>query len=105
MAYQDHAVPSRTESSVIGNTQRRNGDTRKEHHNPQADAWQCLLDGFLTRYTESPNLRQKTKQQCTNFKNAVVHMDQCAELNNTNCAISYTSMGGNLHANVDHVGH
>ena len=60
MAYEDRAAPSRTESSAIGNTQRRNGGTRKEHHNPQAGALQCPLDDFLTRYMESPNLRRKT---------------------------------------------
>ena len=56
MAYQDRAAPSRTESSAIGNTQRRNGGTRKEHHNPQADALQYLHDNCLTRYMESPKL-------------------------------------------------
>ena len=60
MAYQDRAAPSRTESSAIGNTQRRNGGTRKEHHNPQAGALQCPPDDFLTKYMESPNLRRKT---------------------------------------------
>ena len=57
MACEDHAVLFRAESSAIGNTQRRNGSTRKEHHNPQAVALQCPLDDFLTRYMESPNLR------------------------------------------------
>ena len=56
MAYQDRAAPSRTESSAIGNTQKRNEGTRKERHNPQADALQGPLDIFLTRYMESPNL-------------------------------------------------
>lgn len=54
MACEDHVVPFLAESSAIGNTQRRNGDTRKEHHNPQADALRCPLDNFLTRYMESP---------------------------------------------------
>ena len=55
MACEDHVVPFHTEFSAIGNTQRRSGDIRKEHHNPQADALQCPLDDFLTRYTESSN--------------------------------------------------
>ena len=57
MAYQDHAVPSHTESSAIGNTQRHSGGTRKEHRNPQADALQYQLDNFLTKYMETLNLR------------------------------------------------
>ena len=105
MACEDHAVPFRTESSAIGSTQRRNGGTRKERHNPQADALQGPLDNFLTRYMESPNLWQKTRKACTNFKNAVVQLDQCAELNNTNCVLSYTSRERHSHSSVDHVGH
>ena len=93
MACEDHAVPSPSESSAIDNTQRRNGGTRKEYHNSQADALQCPLDDFRSRYMESPNLWRKSEQLCTNFKNAVVQMDQCAELNNTNCVQSYMSIG------------
>ena len=62
MACEDHAVPFHTEFSAIGNTLRRSGGIRKEHHNSQADALQCPLDDFLTRYTESPNLRRKSQQ-------------------------------------------
>ena len=62
MACEDHAVPFHAESSAIGNTQRRSGGIRKEHHNPQADALQCPLDNFLTRYTESLNLRREIYQ-------------------------------------------
>ena len=62
MACEDHAVPFHAESSAIGNTQRRSGGIRNEHRNPQVDALQCPLDNFLTRYTESPNLRRKSQQ-------------------------------------------
>ena len=58
-AYEALAFPYPAESSAIGNKQRRNGGTRKEHHNLQAGALQCPLDDFLTRYMESPNLRRK----------------------------------------------
>jgi len=51
MACEDHAVPSRIESSEVGNTQRHSEGTRKELHTPQADALQCPPDDFLTRYT------------------------------------------------------
>ena len=53
MALEDHAVPSRIESSAVGNTRRHSEGTHKEHHNLQADALQCLPDNSLTRYTES----------------------------------------------------
>ena len=56
MACEAHAVPSRAESSAIGNTQRRSGGTRKEHRNPQADALQYQLDNFLTSYMETFDL-------------------------------------------------
>ena len=52
-AYEALAFPYPAESSAIGNTQRDNGGTHKEHHNLQADALQCLPDNSLTRYTES----------------------------------------------------
>ena len=93
MACEDHAVPFLAESSAIGNTQRRDDSTHKQHHNPQADALQCPLDNFLTRYMDSPILRRKSRQPCTNFKKAVVQVNQCAELNNTNCVLSYTFIG------------
>ena len=51
MACEDHAFPSRIESSEVGNTQRHSEGTRKELHTPQADALQCPPDNFLTRYT------------------------------------------------------
>ena len=60
MACEDHAVPSRAESSAIDNTQRRSGGTRKEYRKPQADALQYQLDNFLIRYMEAPNLRRKS---------------------------------------------
>ena len=60
MACEDHAVPSRAESSAIDNTQRRSGGTRKEYRKSQADALQYQLDNFLTRYMEAPNLRRKS---------------------------------------------
>ena len=56
MACEDHAVPSRPESSAVGNTQRRNGGTRKGHHNPQADASLYRLENSQTRYTKSLQL-------------------------------------------------
>ena len=59
MACEAYAVPSRAESSAIDNTQRRSGGTRKEHHNPQADALQYSLDNFMIVYTQSPNLRRR----------------------------------------------
>ena len=59
MACEDHAVPSRAESSAIDNTQRRSGCTCKEYRKTQADALQYQLDNFLTRYMELPNLRRK----------------------------------------------
>ena len=57
MACEDHAVPSRAESSAIDNTQRRSGGTRKEYRKSQADALQYQLDNFLTRYMETLDLR------------------------------------------------
>ena len=60
MACEDHAVPSRAESSAIDNTQRRSGGNRKEYRNPQADALQYQLDNFLTRYMETLNLRRNS---------------------------------------------
>ena len=52
-AYEALAFPYPAESSAVGNRQRHNGGTHKEHHNLQADALQCLPDNSLTRYTES----------------------------------------------------
>ena len=60
MACEDHAVPSRAESSAIDNTQRRSGGNRKEYRKPQADALQYQLDNFLARYMETLNLRRKS---------------------------------------------
>ena len=60
MACEDHAVPSRAESSAIDNTQRRSGGNRKEYRKPQADALQYQLDNFLTRYMEATYLRRKS---------------------------------------------
>ena len=51
--YEALAFPYPAESSAVGNRQRHNGGTHKEHHNLQADALQCQPDNSLTRYTES----------------------------------------------------
>ena len=93
MACEDHAALSHAESSAIDDMQKRNGNTRKERHNPQADALRCQLDNSLTRYTKSPQFSRSAKQPCTNFKNTVVSVDQCDELNNRNRVLSYTSVG------------
>ena len=36
---------------------------------------------------------RRTCRQCTNLRKASVPEGQCAELNNTNCGVSYTSIG------------
>ena len=88
MACEDHAVPSHTESSAVGNTQRRNGGTRKGHHNSQADASLCRLENSQTRYTKSPQLGRRSIIQRTNFRNNVVQAGKCPGLNNTNCCLA-----------------
>ena len=62
MVCEDHAIRFYTESSAIGKMQRRSGEIRKEHHNPQAEALQCPLDNFLTGCTESPISPCKSQQ-------------------------------------------
>ena len=37
--------------------------------------------------------KRRTRQSCTNFENAVVQVVQYPGLNNTNCVLSYTSVG------------
>ena len=87
------AFPSPAESSAIGNTQRYNAGTHKEHHNFQAEALLRRLDNSQTRCRKSPQLGRRTTTQCTNFKNSVVQTGKCPGLNNTNCVLSYTSIG------------
>ena len=93
MACEDHAFPSRIESSEVGNTQRHSEGTHKEHHNLQADALLRRLDDSQTRYRESPQFGRRTNSQCTNSRNNVVQSGKCLGLNNTNCVLSYTSVG------------
>ena len=38
--------------------------------------------------------RRRTDQPCMNFQTAVVQAGKCPGLNNTNCVLSYTSIGG-----------
>ena len=94
MACEDHAVPSRTESSAVGNTQRRNGGTRKGHHNPRADASLCRLENSQTRYTKSLQLGRRSTTQFTNFRNNVVLARKCPGLNIISCCLGYTSRTG-----------
>ena len=93
-AYEALAFPYPAESSAVGDRQRHNGGTHKEHHNLQADALLGRLDNSQTRYKGSPQLRRRTTTQCTNFKNTVVQAGKCPGLNNTNCGVSYTSRTG-----------
>ena len=92
-AYEALAFPYPAESSAIGNRQRHNGGTHKEHHNLQADALLRRLDNSQTRCRKSPQLGRRTTTQCPNFKNSVVQTGKCPGLNNTNCVLSYTSIG------------
>ena len=92
-AYEALAFPYPAESSAVGNRQRHNGGTHKEHHNLQADALLRRLDNSQTRCRKSPQLGRRTTTQCTNFKNTVVQVGKCPGLNNTNCVLSYTSIG------------
>ena len=91
--YEALAFPYPAESSAVGNRQRHNGGTRKEHHNLQADALLRRLDNSQTRCRKSPQLGRRTTTQCTNLKNTVVQVGKCPGLNNTNCVLSYTSIG------------
>ena len=92
-AYEALAFPYPAESSAVGNRQRHNGGTHKEHHNLQADALLRRLDNSQTRCRKSPQLGRRTTTQCTNLKNTVVQVGKCPGLNNTNCVLSYTSIG------------
>ena len=92
-AYEALAFPYPAESSAVGNRQRHNGGTHKEHHNLQADALLRRLDNSQTRCRKSPQLGRRTTIQCPNFKNSVVQTGKCPGLNNTNCVLSYTSIG------------
>ena len=92
-AYEALAFPCPAESSAIGNRQRHSGGTHKEHHNFQADALLRRLDNSQTRCRKSPQLGRRTTTQCPNFKNSVVQTGKCPGLNNTNCVLSYTSIG------------
>ena len=74
--------------------QKCNEDIHKEHRNPQADALRRPLDNAHTKSMKSRQSRRRTSTQCTNFKNSVVLAEQCAELNNINCVLSYTSITG-----------
>ena len=98
-AYEALAFPYPAESSAVGNRQRHNGGTHKEHHNLQADALLRLLGNSQTRCKKSPQLGRSTTTQCTNLKNTVVQVGKCPELNNTNCGLSYTSRTGPLFSN------
>ena len=71
-----------------------NEGIHKEHRNPQADALRRPLDNAHTKSMKSPQLRRRNLRQCTNFKNSVVLAEQCVELNNINCVLSYTSRTG-----------
>ena len=92
-AYEALAFPYPAESSAVGNRQRHNGGTHKEHHNLQADALLRRLDNSQTRCRKSPQFGRRTTTQCPNFKNSVVQTGKCPGLNNTNCVLSYTSIG------------
>ena len=93
-AYEALAFPCPAESSAVGNRQRHNGGTHKEHHNLQADALLRRLDNSQTRCRKSPQLGRRTTIQCPNFKNSVFQTGKCPEFNNTNCGLSYTSRTG-----------
>ena len=92
-AYEALAFPCPAESSAIGNRQRHSRGTHKEHHNFQADALLRRIDNSQTRCRKSPQLGRRTTTQCPNFKNSVVQTGKCLGLNNTNCVLSYTSVG------------
>ena len=85
----DHALPCPVESSAAGNTQRCSVGSHRERRSLQADALQCQLDDSRTRCKGSPQWRRRTKYSCVYFKNTVVLAGQYAELNNTNCVLSY----------------
>ena len=88
-----HAFLYRAESSAIGNRQRRSAGTHMGHDILQADALLRRLDDSQTRYRESPQFGRRTNSQCTNSRNNVVQSGKCLGLNNTNCVLSYTSVG------------
>ena len=88
-----HAFLYRAEFSAIGNRQRRSGGTHMGHDILQADALLRRLDDSQTRYRESPQFGRSTNSQCTNSRNNVVQSGKCLGLNNTNCVLSYTSVG------------
>ena len=88
-----HAFLYRAEFSAIGNRQRRSGGTHMGHDILQADALLRRLDDSQTRYRESPQFGRRTNSQCTNSRNNVVQSGKCLGLNNTNCVLSYTSVG------------
>ena len=88
-----HAFLYRAEFSAIGNKQRRSGGTHMGHDILQADALLRRLDDSQTRYRESPQFGRRTNSQCTNSRNNVVQSGKCLGLNNTNCVLSYTSVG------------
>ena len=93
-AYEALAFPYPAESSAVGNRQRHNGGTHKEHHNLQADALLRRLGNSQTSCRKSPQLGRRTTIQCQNFKKSVFQTGKCPELNNTNCGLSYTSRTG-----------
>ena len=61
------AFPYPAESSAIGNTQRHNGGTHKEHNNFQAEALLRRLDNSQTRCRKSPQSGWRTTTHCTKF--------------------------------------
>ena len=62
------AFPSPAESSAIGNTQRYNAGTHKEHHNFQAEALLRRLDDSQTRCRKSPQFGRRTTTHCTKIQ-------------------------------------
>ena len=92
-AYEALAFPYPAESSAVGNRQRHSGGTHMGHDILQADALLRRLDDSQTRYRESPQFGRRTNSQCTNSRNNVVQSGKCLGLNNTNCVLSYTSVG------------
>ena len=92
-AYEPLAFPYPAESSAVGNRQRHSGGTHMGHDILQADALLRRLDDSQTRCRKSPQLGRRTTTQCTNLKNTVVQVGKCPGLNNTNCVLSYTSVG------------
>ena len=66
-AYEALAFPYPAESYAVGNRQRHNGGTHKEHHNLQADALLRRLDNSQTRCRKSPQSGRRTTTHCTKF--------------------------------------